>query len=55
MKPYKVWCGDLYACPDCGAEVVSGVGFHPLAEHYQTEFLGTVACTGADRLIIKDC
>jgi hypothetical protein len=54
-KPYKIWCGDLWACPDCRAEIIVSVGFAPLSEHYQPEFAVTLATTGAERLLIKDC
>jgi hypothetical protein len=53
--PYKLWQGDLWACPDCGAEIIVGVGLHPWAEHHhQREFAAAVEQTGA-RLLIKDC
>lgn len=37
-KPYKLWNGDLWACPDCGAEIIVGVGIWPLAEYFQEDF-----------------
>ena len=54
-KPYKVWAGDLWECPTCGHQLVNGVGYQPLAEHYQEEFGRTVVQTGAEQLIVKDC
>jgi hypothetical protein len=24
--PYKIWQGDLWECPDCHAQIISGVG-----------------------------
>lgn len=36
-KPSKVWCGDLWKCPDCGHLTISGVSNLPFAEHHQTE------------------
>lgn len=36
--PYKLWVGDLWECPDCYSLIVVGVGQHPIAEHYQSEF-----------------
>jgi hypothetical protein len=53
--PSKLWVGDLWACPDCGAQIIVGVNQNPLAEHYQPEFAAAVAQTGADRLLVKDC
>ena len=32
--PYKLWDADLYACEDCGAEVITGFGIYPIAEHW---------------------
>lgn len=37
-RPYKLWSADLYACEDCGAEVITGFGREPLVEHYQPEY-----------------
>lgn len=53
-RPYKLWIGDEWGCPDCGATIVVGVGFNPISEHYLPEFAAEVLRTGAD-LFIKDC
>lgn len=53
-QPYKLWLGDRYACPDCNAEVVTGFGRAPIAEHYQDGFAAKVTQFGAD-LLVKDC
>jgi hypothetical protein len=53
-KPYKLWSGDLWQCPDCGHELISGVGMGPIAEHYQPEFPGWVERLGAE-VQINDC
>lgn len=53
-KPYKLWMGDLWACPDCGAEIVVGAGQRPVAEHYQPDFQQQVTAHGAV-LQINDC
>ena len=37
-KPYKLWCGDLWECQGCGAEIIIGVVGGPIAEHYQSTF-----------------
>ena len=37
--PYKLWDADLWACPACGLEVVTGFGTAPLAEHWQPTYL----------------
>ena len=37
-RPYKIWAGDKWACPDCNAEIVVGCAQRPIAEHYQPEF-----------------
>ena len=34
-KVYKIWTADLWKCPDCGKEIVSGFADNPLFEHYQ--------------------
>lgn len=52
--PYKVWMGDLWECPDCGAEVVIGCGVGPVAEHYQPDFQNRATVFGAT-VQINDC
>jgi DNA-directed RNA polymerase subunit RPC12/RpoP len=37
-QPYKLWDADMYRCPSCGHEVISGFGRGPLAEHYQPDY-----------------
>lgn len=37
-KPYKVWCGDLWKCQGCGAQIISGTGLKPVTEHYKPDF-----------------
>ncbi len=54
-SPYKLWMGDLWACPDCGSEIVVGTGLNPIAEHYQITFANEVERHGASRLLVKDC
>lgn len=53
-RPYKLWSGDLWACPDCGAEIIVGVGWEPLREHYMPDFAEKVEAVGAE-LLVKDC
>jgi hypothetical protein len=53
--PYKLWVGDLYRCDGCGAEIVSGFGRAPIAEHYQADFAERVKAFGADQLQVNDC
>lgn len=54
-KPYKLWVGDLYECPTCGASTIVGVPFHPLAEHYQPDFTDMQQRLAANQLLVKDC
>jgi hypothetical protein len=35
--PYQIWSGDLFECPSCKVEIVSGFGQQPVAEHFQEE------------------
>jgi hypothetical protein len=46
-EPYKLWAGDLWECKGCGAQIISGVGRAPVAEHYQDGFGDTVERLGA--------
>lgn len=37
--PYKVWAADLYKCPGCGIEIVTGFGPAPIRQdHYKPDF-----------------
>ena len=54
-QPYKVWAGDLWECPDCGAQIVSGVGLNPIAEQHHDDFASIANQLHAHRLLVKDC
>ena len=32
---YKIWHGDIWKCPTCGAKVVAGLGQEPIMHHFQ--------------------
>jgi len=53
-KPYKLWVGDLFECPECGSQVVSGFGLGPIREHYQEDFEETRRLLMAE-LQVNDC
>ena len=38
QESYKLWDADLFECPECGVEIISGFGRGPLAEHYQPTY-----------------
>lgn len=37
-SPYRLWDADLYACENCGHQVIAGFGKAPLAEHWQPSY-----------------
>lgn len=53
-KPYKLWIGDLWECPTCHHQTISGVPRSPIAEHYQPDFTTKVNNHSAT-LQINDC
>jgi hypothetical protein len=53
-RPYKLWMGDEWTCPDCGAVIIVGVGQGPISEHYQPDFAENVTRFGAE-LQVNDC
>jgi hypothetical protein len=53
-RPYKLWMGDEWGCPDCGATIIVGVGHTRIAEHYEPDFQAQVESFGAT-LQINDC
>lgn len=52
-SPYKLWCGDLWRCPGCGHQIISGVGREPVAEHYEKDFAEQTA--NPDLFQVNDC
>lgn len=36
--PYKLWESDLYKCPKCGCEIITGFGDYAITEHYEPSF-----------------
>lgn len=36
--PYKIWHADLWQCPGCGHQLISGWGNHPESERHYPEF-----------------
>ena len=38
QAPYKLWDADLWACPECGVEVITGFAAQPFAEHWQPTY-----------------
>lgn len=36
--PYKLWIGDEWGCPDCGARIIVGHAREPRSEHYMDGF-----------------
>lgn len=48
--PYKLWMADQWHCPDCGAQILTGWGERPIAEHYQKGFAVALAA-----IKINDC
>jgi len=41
--PYKIWMADLWKCPSCGIEIISGFGNKPEAGHFQPDFTSLLA------------
>lgn len=36
--PYKLWKADLWKCPICGVEIVSGYGKGPISYNHEENF-----------------
>jgi len=53
-RPYKIWASDLWACPGCGVEILSGFGKEPLAVQHEPDFAGLRNRLGADYQV-NDC
>ena len=37
-RPYKIWAGDIWKCPSCEHQIISGVGANHMREHYEDDF-----------------
>lgn len=59
--PYKLWMGDLWECPTCKTQIVSGVARQPISEHYLADFSRQLNLYGNQvggahkLLLVKDC
>ncbi len=53
-KPYKLWSGDLWKCPECKAEIIVGAGRAPLSVQHEPGFAQAIEREGA-QLQINDC
>jgi len=51
-KPYKVWEADLWECPECHHQLITGFGMRPLSEHYKDDFEKLSATA---KVQINDC
>jgi hypothetical protein len=36
--PYKLFDADLYECPQCGQQVITGFGAGPIIEHWHPDY-----------------
>lgn len=36
--PYRVWAADLYGCPECGVEILTGLSREPLATAHERHY-----------------
>ena len=53
--PYKIWACDEWECPGCGAVILYGFGFDPVAEQHQKDFAEIAERTKAREREINDC
>lgn len=54
-KPYKIWAADLYECPGCKAQILSGFAREPLREHYELDFKDMRVKLKATQFQVNDC
>lgn len=53
-KPYKLWMGDQFTCPGCGAITIVGVARQPIREHCMPDFVTVAQQLGAE-FQVNDC
>jgi hypothetical protein len=54
-KPYKLWYGDKWKCQGCGAEIIVGSGFQPVAIHHEDDFEADRINGGFNQFQVNDC
>jgi hypothetical protein len=37
-NPYKIWSADLWECPGCHIQILSGYGLKPLKQYHDEDF-----------------
>ena len=42
-RRYALWSADLYECPDCGCQVVTGFGAKPVSMEHEPGFVARCA------------
>jgi predicted RNA-binding Zn-ribbon protein involved in translation (DUF1610 family) len=36
--PYRLWAADIYACPKCGTQIVTGLSKAPIAVSHEPDY-----------------
>lgn len=54
-KPYKIWAADLYECPVCMAQILSGFGKEPIKVHHEEDFEDMRLRLKATQFMVNDC
>jgi len=49
LQPYQLWDADLYKCPKCGCEIVTGFGCNAIAQHWEENDQLARTITGYER------
>lgn len=52
---YKLWCGDVWSCDGCGAEIIVGTGHRPVSEDWHPDFEKKIKDFRADQFRVNDC
>jgi len=47
-EPYQIWLADLFECPVCKVQIVSGFADRPLARHFEADFERRLLESGGD-------
>jgi len=55
-EPYKLWYADLWKCPNCRHEMITGSGINPVIEDFRIEFDKEVESLGNKIIVrVNDC
>jgi|WetSurMetagenome_2_1015567.scaffolds.fasta_scaffold01396_22 hypothetical protein len=54
-KSYQLWCADLWECPQCGNQIITGYGNEPYARRGQVDYAKVLRASRANLEYVYQC